>query len=228
MTTLTAADYADTGQWRLIVNIHPIGMTALLENTLHRDVEPQQLFSITWEADSDTLLHNIENAVYDHPRILDDFSACIILFDRHTLFIPTSMVEDEEGMEEEIFTSLYKADGNDVIIETDKDLTAVSSLAPGLKGFLNRTFPGARVSTNLMYQVSRLRKENSGKGKLLAVTLREPQNEADFILLAGGKLISASTHAVNGSTDVIYHIYNILDSYDINPADVDIPEKYRL
>lgn len=228
MTTLTAADYADTGQWRLIVNIYPTGMTALLENTIHQDVETQQLFSITWEADADTLLHNIENAVYDHPRILDDFSACIILFDRHTLFIPTFLVEEEEGLEEEFFTSLYNAEGSDVISETDKDLTAVSSLAPGLKGFLSRTFPGARVSTNLMYQVSRLRKENGERGKTMTVTLRETQNEADFILLDGEKLISASTHTINAPADVTYHIYNIIDSYNINVAEVDIPEKYRL
>ncbi len=228
MTKLRAADYADTGQWKLIVNIYPTGMTALLENTIHPDVEPQQLFSITWEADADTLLHNIENAVYDHPRILDDFSAHIILFDRHTLFMPTFLVEEEEGLEEEVFTSLYKAEGSDVISETDKDLTAVSSLAPGLKGFLSRTFPGARVSTNLMFQVSRLRKENEEKGKRMTVTYRDTQNEADFILLDRDKLISASTHAVTAPSDITYHVYNIIDSYNIDAAEVEIPEKYCL
>ncbi len=227
MTTLTVADYADTGQWRLIVNIHPTGMRAMLENTIHADVEPQQLFSTRWEADPDTLLHNIENAVYDHPRVLDDFSARIVLFDRRTLFIPTKIAEETDGAEEEIYTSLYQAEAADVISETDGDISAASSLAPGLKGFLNRTFPGARVSTNLMMQVSRLRKENNEGGKKIAVTVRDREKEADFILLDGSSLISASTHSVNGDEDVIYHVYNVIDSYAIDPAEVDIPEKYR-
>lgn len=227
MTTLTVADYADTGQWRLIVNIHPSGMKAMLENTLHNDVEPQQLFSTRWEADPDTLLHNIENAVYDNPRVLDDFSARIVLFDRRTLFLPTKVAEENEGAEEEIYTSLYQAEAADVICEADRDITAVSSLASGLKGFLNRTFPGARVSTNLMMQVSNLRKENNEGRKRMEVTVREQEKEADFILLDGSSLISASTHSVNSKEDVVYHIYNVIDSYGLDPCEVEIPEKYR-
>lgn len=228
MTTLTVADFADTGQWRLIVYISPTGMRAMLENTLHTDVEPQQLFSTHWENDPENLLHNIENAVYDNPRMLDDFSARIVLFDRKTLFIPTKVLEDDEGMEEEIYTSLYKADAADLICESDGDITAVSSLSPGLKGFLYRTFPGARISTNLMSLVSAMRKENEGGGKRITVVERENGCEADFILLDGNALISASTHSVAGREDIIYHVYNIITAYGFDPADVDIPEKYRL
>ncbi len=226
MTTLTVADFADTGQWRLIVNIYTTGMTALLENTLHTDVEPQQLFSTRWEYDPDSLLHNIENAVYDNPRMLDDFSARIILFDRRTLFIPTRVMEEEEGMEEEIYTSLYKADEADVICETDGDLTAASSMTPGLKGFLCRTFPGARISTNLMALVSSLRKENAEGGLKMQVVEREAAREADFILLDGKSLLSASTRPVSGKDDVIYHVYNIINAYGLDPEDVAIPEEY--
>lgn len=226
MTTLTVADFADTGQWRLIVNIYTNGMTAFLENTLHSDVEPQQLFSTRWENDPDSLLHNIENAVYDNPRMLDDFSARIVLFDRRTLFIPTEVAEESEGMEEDIYTALYKAEAADVICETDGDLTAASSMTPGLKGFLYRTFPGARISTNLMALVSELRKENAGGGKKMTVVERENCREADFILLDGSALISASTHPVGGEEDVIYHVYNIIAAYGLDPVDVEIPEKF--
>ena len=228
MTTLTVADFADTGQWRLIVNIYTSGMTAFLDNTLHDDVEPQQLFSTRWEPDAETLLNNIENAVYDNPRMLDDFSARIILFDRRTLFIPTVLAEESEGAEEDYYTDLYHAAKEDVIIETDGDITAASSLAAGLKGFLSRTFPGARISSNLMAQVSRLRKENAGKGLMMSVTPREQEREADFILLDGSDLISASTHSVAAPEDIIYHTYNIIDSYGYNAADVEVPEAYRL
>lgn len=227
MTTLTVADFADTGQWRLILNIHPTGINALLENTLHKDVEPQRLFATRWDNDPDNLLHHIENAVYDNPRVLDDFSARIVLFDRRTLFIPTVVIEENESEAEEIYTSLYTAKEADVVCETEGDLTAASSLAPGLKGFLQRTFPGARIATNLMMQVTQLRKENSGSGKRMTVTVRDEDKEADFILLDGVSLVSASTHTVNGLEDITYHIYNIIDTYGLDPSEVEIPEKYR-
>lgn len=218
MTTLTVADFADTGQWRLIVEIHTDGMKAMLENTLHDDLEPQILFSTAWDEDPDALLRHIENTVYDNPRMLDDFSARILLFDRRTLFIPTHIAEQHEGEEEEIYTSLYRAEPEDVISETDGDITALSSFAPGLKGFLCRTFPGARVSTNLMAQVAAARK---GEGLRMLVTVRP--KEADFILLDGSALISASTHSQSCQADVAYHACNIISAYGLDPADVALP-----
>lgn len=224
MTTLTVADFADTGQWRLIVNIYATGMEAFLENTLHDDLEPQLLFSTSWEDEPETLLRRIENAVYDNPRVLDDFSARIILFDRRTIFLPTKLAEETEGYEEMVYASLYNVEESDVIVETDGDLTAASSMAPGLKDFVSRTFPGARVSSNLMYQVAALR--CSGEGKRMTVTRRD--GEADFILLDDRGLISASTHSCATDDEVIYHLYNILSAYGIDPGDVSIPEEYKL
>ncbi len=40
MNGLTAADFADTGQWRLIVRIYRGGISAHLENTLHEGLSP--------------------------------------------------------------------------------------------------------------------------------------------------------------------------------------------
>lgn len=211
MNGLTAADYADTGQWRLILKVYATGITAHIENTIHTDLEPQLLFSAEWDADADNLLKNIENAVYDHPRVLEDFSARIIVFDPHTLFMPTEIAEEEEGSEEFIYTSVYENDPGDVIVDVDRDLTAVHCLAKGLKGFLSRTFPGAKVESNLMNKVRTLRINNEGKS--LAIDVRA--KEADFVLLDGGNLLSASTHPYVTDTDIAYHAFNILDVYGV-------------
>lgn len=48
MNGLTVADFADTGQWRLILKIFNTGIVAYLENTIHTDLEPQMLFSTQW------------------------------------------------------------------------------------------------------------------------------------------------------------------------------------
>lgn len=211
MNGLTAADYADTGQWRLIVQISATGISAHIENTIHTQLEPQLLFSSKWEADTDNLLRNIENAVYDHPRVLDDFSARVIIYDHKTMFMPTRVVEETEGAEETIYTALYECDPAEVMTDVDADLTAAHCLTAGLKGFLNRTFPGAKIESNLMNRVRLLRKENSGK--TMYVDVRE--TESDFILLDGETLLSASTHSTGSRADTAYHLFNILDVYGL-------------
>lgn len=212
MTTLTAADYADTGQWRLILRIAPTWISAFLENTVHDDVPPSELFTGRWEDNPDTLLQNIENAVYDNPRVLDDFSARIEIFATRTLFIPTAMIEDQEDVEEALYNAVYSSKPEDIMYGVDRDITAAYSLTPGLKGFLNRTFPGARVENNLMRQVRLYRQQ--GEGRRLFITVRD--KEADFILLEGNGLMSASTHGWAAGADIVYLALNLLDVYGVS------------
>ncbi|MDE6531934.1 MAG: DUF3822 family protein [Muribaculaceae bacterium] len=218
MATLTAADYADTGQWRLIVKIWPTGISAHLENTIHRDVELQELFTTTWEGEAGNILEHIENAVYDHPRVLDDFSARIVVYDRKTLFMPTELLTETEGTEEGFYTTVYDSESSDVMCDSDGDITAAFSLAPGLKGFLSRTFPGARIDCNLMRKVRRFRRE--GDGKRLHVWLRP--GECDCVLLDGTSLLSASTHSWNSGYDILYHAFNLLDVYGVETQDTKV------
>lgn len=218
MNGLTAADYADTGQWRLIVKVRANGISAFIENTIHTDLEPQLLFSIEWEANDGNLLRNIENAVYDHPRVLDDFSACVIVYDPKTLFMPTEVMEETEGAEETVYTAIYDADPAEVMVDVDADLSAAHCLARGLKGFLNRTFPGAKIESNLMNKVRRFRKENQGVKMYVDVRDRE----ADFVMLDGRNLISASTHPTGAASDVAYHAFNIIDVYGLQPTSTPI------
>ncbi len=216
MNGLSAADFADTGQWRLNIKIFSNGMSAHLENTIHTDLEPQLLFSSNWESDPDALLRNIESSVYDHPRVLDDFSARIIIYDRKTVFMPTQLAEEIEGGEETYYTALYKnVKPEDVISEVEGDVTAAYSPAPGLNGFLNRTFPGARITCNLMNSFRNIK--NTGTGKRLYIEVRP--GESDFILMDEDSLLSASIHNWNAESDILYHAFNILDVYGISPKD---------
>ncbi|MDE6577300.1 MAG: DUF3822 family protein [Muribaculaceae bacterium] len=209
MNGLTAADFADTGQWRLIVKLYHGGISAHLENTIHKDLEPQLLFSEEWEQDPDTLLRHIENAVYDHPRVLDDFSARIIVFDPKTIFFPTHLMEEHDGAEETFYTAVYEADPADVMTDTFGSVTAAYSPAPGLKGFLSRTFPGAKVESHLMEYIRKFSSQD--EGVRMYVTVRK--GEADFVLLNNDELLTASTHPVKATEDVVYHLANIVEVY---------------
>ena len=216
MYQLTAADFADTGQWRLLLKIGVTGLEAFLENTLHPEIEPQPLCTAQWELNRDRLRKNIEEAVYSNPRLLDDFATRIILYDPRTLFIPTVLAEESAGAEEEIYKKVFTAEEQDIMTDFDRDITAAWSLAPGVKSFLLRTFPGARITCNLMERVRNLRKKNEG----LSLFVLARKGETDIILLEGSNLISASTHEWNHSDDIAYLVLNLLDVYQYKLSEV--------
>lgn len=218
MYQLTAADFADTGQWRLLLKIGSTGLSAFLENTVHTEIEPQPLCDVTWHPDKDQLRKNIEDAVYNNPRLLDDFATRIIIFDKRTLFIPSDIAEETVRAEEDLYKKIYMAEEEDIMSDRDKDITAVWCLAPGVKSFLMRTFPGARISCNLMEKVRQYRKRNNDL-TLFAVTRHQ---ETDLLLLSGPDLISAATHDLIDSDDMVNRILNLLDVYNLDLSDVTI------
>ena len=218
MYTLTAADFADTGQWRLLLKIGCTGLEAYLENTLHPEIEPQALCTASWPLNKDMLRQNIEDAVYNNPRLLDDFATRIILYDPRTLFIPTEIAEEALGTEEELYKKVYVAEESDIMTDHDRDITAAWCLAPGVKSFLMRTFPGARISSNLMEEVRRLRKENDG----LTLFALARKGEVDIILLEDDKLISASTHEWSHTDDIAYLVLNLPDVYGYKKEDMKV------
>ena len=218
MYQLTASDFADTGQWRLLLKIGVTGLEAFLENTLHPEIEPQLLCTAQWELNRDMLKMNIEDAVYSNPRLLDDFATRIILYDPCTLFIPTEIAEEASGTEEELYKKVYTAEETDIMTDFDRDITAAWSLAPGVKSFLTRTFPGARITCNLMDKVRNLRKTNEG----ITLYAFARKGEADIILLVGSALISASTHEWSHTDDIAYLALNLIDVYGYKLADAKI------
>ena len=221
MQGLTAADFADTGQWRLIVNIHQEGMDAWLKNTLRADVDPQLLFKTEWSKNEEELLHNIENAVFDHPRVLEDFAAQIILFDNKTLFIPRVVADENDGGEEELYTEVYSGDPSNVMSERDGSVVSAFRMVSGLKSFLYRTFPGAKITSNLTERVRELRKK--GRGIRTVAEVRE--KESDIMLFRDDELISASTRDRTTPEDIVYYIFNLFDIYNIDPRTAEVKIK---
>lgn len=215
---LTAADFADTGQWRLILEIGVTGLKASLENTLHPELQPQPLCSASWELNKDMLRNNIEEAVYANPRLLDDFATRIVLYDPKTLFIPSDIAELKPGAEEELYNQVYTADEEDIMTDQDRDITAAWCLAPGVKSFLMRTFPGSRITSNIMNKVKSLRKNNEG----LTLYTFAREGEVDLVMLDGHNLISASTHEWTTTDDIAYMVLNLLDVYEKNLSEARI------
>lgn len=142
------AGLADTGQWRLILAISESGIHALLKNTLFEEEPPVILLKKEWVVPSSELLSAIEDAVYETPRIFDDFATHIVIESAKSLWIPTEYTEEEE-FNEDYFTCVFPSKSVDIFADFGENETCVYTLCPGLSSFLKRTLPGCKISSHL-------------------------------------------------------------------------------
>lgn len=216
--TYQAVRIGDIADWRLICIISQDGMSAYLKH-----VDPTEdivtLFDEKWTADSDSLLQKIENAVYDHPQVLDDFSADIVIVAPKSVWVPTKLVADDDDEACSLFNRIYTADFADIMSEESKEAVCLYMLAPGLQAFLQRTFPGARVHSHLAVMVSRFRERSADMPRVYA-EIRESQ--VDFIAFDRQKLLMAATHNWSAPQDIEYHLFNIMNVYGLDPAEVQV------
>lgn len=216
--TYQAVRIGDIADWRLICVISAAGMSAYLRN-----VNPTQeivtVFDEKWNVAPESLLRQIESTVYDHPQVLDDFTADIVVEAPHSLWVPTGLVADDEDEAVRLYTQVYAADEQDIMADEAADATCLYTLVPRLNAFLQRTFPVARVHSHLGVLVTRFRERSSDMPRVY-IDIRD--GEADYVAFDCRNLLMAATHRWNAPTDLQYHLFNILDVYRLDPAEVQV------
>lgn len=213
-----AVRIGDTAEWRLLVSVSATGIGAWLK---HDDpTRPiETLFEETWKADGALLLSRIEGAVYDHPQVLDDFSADITLTAPESIWVPSSLVTDDYEEAHRLFNQVYEARPADVMAETVDDAACLYTLVPGLRAFLSRTFPGARVHSHLAVLVRRFR-ERSADMPRVYIDIRD--GEADYVAFDRRNLLMAATHRWHFPEDIRYHLFNILNVFGLDPQQTQV------
>ncbi|MDE5843343.1 MAG: DUF3822 family protein, partial [Muribaculaceae bacterium] len=213
---LSAADFTDTGQWRLIIYISHSGMRAFLIHISDKSRPILRLLAINWHADDPaSLLSNIETAIYDNPRLLDDYATDIIIETSQVCFVPNNYLFDTEDAESEIFTALFPGEAKEILADPLSDVTALYSMTHGLDGFFARTIPGARIRSHLAVMIENFRKSTTADSPAVYADIRN--SEVDLILLRGKELLSASVQRWHTPEDIAYRIFNMLNAYSINP-----------
>lgn len=210
-------DLLDTGQWHLAVSIsmHGFGAWLLPDNSLGRP--PRVLIRQAWQPSEEGLLGRIEDIVYDNPAVLDDYSADIIVESDRQLWLPADLYPSDEDCAE-AYTNIYGGDMMDVMVnDLDKQKCAFM-LVPGLRSFMQRSFPGARIwSQQSLLKEAAMQTHDSFK---CLIDVRE--KAADIILLDRGELLCASTHLWKTDADIAYMLFNILLTYNADPKNTDI------
>lgn len=218
--TLSPADFADTGQWKLIIYVSRSGMSAYLKHLSDAEKPIVSLFDVSWkETEGHELLSKIENVIYDHPGVLDDYATEIVVESMQTTFAPTAILEDVEDSEYDIYQTLYPGMGEDVTPDSCEDFTALFSLAPGLEDFIMRTIPGARMRSHLAILAARFRRQTSDAPRIY-LDLRN--GEVDILAFRDSNLLSASSQPWGAIGDIAYRVFNLLNVYSINPEEAKI------
>lgn len=217
-TPARTVDFTDTGLWRLVIYISRKGMTSLLRHIEDASQPLVRLFTVEWEADDARLLSKIESTIYDNPRVLEDYATDIIIESRQLTWVPTRLVQ-EEDIEREIFGAVFPTVADAPMTDTAGDLTALFRLTGGLSAFIGRTIPGARVRSHLTVLADYMRGISSESPSIFA-DIRD--NEVDVILFDNRRMLAAVTHDFGAVSDIGYRIFQLLDTYSINPAEATV------
>ncbi|MCM1369949.1 MAG: DUF3822 family protein [Candidatus Amulumruptor caecigallinarius] len=213
-----AVRIGDVADWKLIVEISATGMSAYLKN-INPAEDVLTLFEEKWKNDPEALLTHIEGMVYDHPQVLDDFSTEIAIVTPQALLFPAEMVDDDEDEAIEIYGRIYCSEPEDVMMCDIPGAVCLFTLVPGLRAFLQRTFPGAAVKLHLAVLAARFAGRTADTPRIY-LDIRD--KEADFIVYDIKRLLSASTHKWETIADIEYHLFNLIDVYGLNPADLQV------
>lgn len=214
-----AVRIGDPSDWRLVMVIGADGIEAYLRNVENPMDEVETLFSTEWPAEREGLLERIEGAVYDHPQLLDDFAADIAIKTPRALWAPEVVIDSDDDPGDSIFTTIYAANDEDIMRDYYEDKVCLYTLAPGLQSFLQRTFPGARVRCHQTILVTRLQDRMVDMPRVY-IDIR--RNWADFVAFDGKKLLMSVTHEWRETEDIRYHLFNLLESYGLDPKGVHI------
>lgn len=211
------ADLLDTGQWHLAVDISPRGIGAWLVPDRSLGRAPRVIMEESWKSSDEGLLSRIENAVYDNPTVLDDYSADIIIESDRQLWLPTELYPTDEDCAE-TYTSVYGGDSYDIMVNDLKEEKVAFTLVAGLKSFMQRSFPGARIwSQQALLKEAAMQSQDTFKCLL---DIRE--NEADLVLADRSKLLCVATHPWKTTADIAYILFNTLHTYGVDPKETEV------
>lgn len=213
--TYRAIRIGDPSDWRLVMVLSERGIEAYLRNVENPMDGVSTLIREEWSYNGEPLLERIENSIYDHPQLLDDFSADIAIVTSRALWAPESVIEADSDPACKIYNSVYAAEEEDIMRDYQDGRVCLYSLTPGIKAFLQRTFAGARIRCHQTVLVKRLGDRGAD---LPVVYINIRKEEADFVAIDGKRLLMAVTYDWKHIDDIRYRLFNLLDVYGIDPA----------
>lgn len=219
-TPLNKELIADTSSWGLYIRIDENNLDVMLYNP----VEDNSLIYSRIQldgSDKESYLKSLENAVYDNPLLLNDFSrTCVLIENKYFLLVPECVTDSD--LQEKLFAEAHTDyDGQDSEIIADEVLPLhalmLMSVDRKLLGFIRRAFVNPRIYNHqtplLRYFADRRRHGNNAK---MFVHLR--RENADIIVYDNDGLRLANTYSFVAVDDIIYYILAVRQEMGLDAA----------
>lgn len=187
---------------RLYLYINPEGVSAW-----HADVSGcREEFSVSRHLSADSGLRHIEDIIYDHPDIIDDFHVTVFADFGRSFLLP----DDYENFLEESVEIMFPDSGMDKIVTKCGEYCLVNLLPYGVKSFLERTFPGVILQHPTVPLIEKFRKNPEGGCRIY---LHRQGEYSYLVAFSREKLLWLSTHVTVENADAAYYlleVWNIL------------------
>ncbi len=201
---------------RVVVTFSPEGASAVIFNT---DGRNRVYFNIHSNTDNSaaTELRNSEDAVFDHPELLETDNSPLVMTDwPRRLVIPHDAdisVDEAEKMAHDMFPG--SAD-YEILTTRAEDADVVSLIPRGLEGFILRTFPESYPTDRLAIMLEYFRfKASPGENKLCVHIAGDSLDAAAFRGI--GLQILTSLKAPTAD-DMMYFVAAIWENLDFSNA----------
>ncbi len=170
------------------------------------DIADDPMYTLaTARLEGDDRLRAIENAVYDHPAVLDDYEADIVVTTARYMFIPSELADDDSLCVKAFSTVFGDTASEDIMTDTVGEYAVLYMAVPGLRQFLARTFAGSRVACHATTLLSHWQRAAKA-GLCLFADIRG--GYADMALFRDCHLIASSRRHCQDTADAAYYMLN--------------------
>ena len=196
--------FMDHAEWRLIVYIGTGRLAAYMARTGQPEAVPALVVEKQWDVREESdQLRGVEEAVYSCPSLLDDFEADIVLHTSTSVFVPTEALS-QPGDASLLYAPIRELSDEDIFECAHGELSALCCPAKGLRSFLDRTFPGARVAPHLAVLENYMRRQTQRDGRLY---VNIDEKSVDVLAFRGENLLCAASHEWHDPADVVYYAF---------------------
>ncbi len=175
--------------------------------------------SIPLNSGIDSLLKDIESAIYDNSFFLYDYeSVHLIVESNHFLLIPDEFSNKDADECEKYYRFLFQNDNLSVNIDRirKQKLSIAYGIRPDVEAFLRRTFSGRPLHHLLSPMIRFISdKEQNVSAKMFAYLNNDT---VEIIAVKKGKLVFANYFRFSNPNDAFYYIVNSWQTADMNPA----------
>ncbi len=198
-------------------------MRALLRHATDRERPLLQLLNEEWEpASAGVQMSKIENTVYAHPSLLDDYATEVVVETPRVAWMPDVFMADGSIGEDSVYHTVFATSKGDVLTDRTGEATALYEFLPDFDSFMARTLPGARLRCHLGVLVERFLAESRSDDPTLRIYMDLRQGEADLIALRSGRLVSASVQPWHTVEEAAYRIFHLLNAYSTDRTGVKV------